>query len=81
MYPAVVNVQPHGDFSLTVVFDDGVKGVLDMKPYLTFGVFKRISNIEEFQQVRIVFDTVEWPCGADLDPEFVRAKCRIVERT
>jgi hypothetical protein len=81
MYQAVVSVRPNEDFSLTVVFEDGAEGVLDMNPYLDFGVFKKLKNLEQFKRVRIVFDTVEWACGADLDPEFVRAKCRIIEKT
>jgi hypothetical protein len=80
MHPAVVRVCPHEDYSLTVTFDDGVEGVLDMKPYLDFGVFKKIRSLDKFKQVRVAFDTLEWPCGADLDPEFVRAKCKIVNR-
>jgi hypothetical protein len=80
MYQAVVSVRPNKDFSLAVVFEDGAEGVLDMKPYLDFGVFKKIKNFEQFQRVRIAFDTVEWECGVDLDPEFIRAKCRIVEK-
>jgi hypothetical protein len=78
MYQAVVSVRPQEDFSLTVVFEDGADGVLDMNPYLDFGVFKKIKNFEQFKQVRIAFDTVEWECGVDLDPEFIRAKCRII---
>jgi hypothetical protein len=81
MYTAVVSVHPNEDFTLGVVFDDGVEGVLDMTPYLNFGVFKRIKDLEQFKRVRIAFDTVEWECGVDLDPEFVRAKCRVVEKT
>ena len=77
MYQAVVSVRPKEDFSLAVVFEDGVAGVLDMNPYLDFGVFKKIKNYEQFQRVRIAFDTVEWECGVDLDPEFIRAKCTI----
>ncbi len=80
MYKAIVNVRPNEDFSLSVVFDDGVEGVLDMTPYLDFGVFKKLKDFEQFKQVRIAFDTVEWECGVDLDPEFVRAKCRVVEK-
>ena len=80
MYQAVVSVRPNEDFSLAVVFEDGVEGVLDMKPYLDFGVFKKIKNFEQFKRVRIAFDTVEWDCGVDLDPEFVRAKCRMMEK-
>jgi hypothetical protein len=76
---AVVSVHANDDFSLGLVFEDGAKGVLDMNPYLDFGVFKKIKDFEEFKRVRIAFDTVEWECGVDLDPEFVRAKCRIVE--
>lgn len=77
MYPAVVQVHPNEDFSLSVIFGDGVAGVLDMKPYLDFGVFKRIRTLEQFKRVRIAFDTVEWECGVDLDPEFVRSKSQI----
>ena len=81
MYKAIVSVRPNKDFSLAVVFEDGVEGILDMTPYLGFGVFNRIKDFEQFQRVRIAFDTVEWECGVDLDPEFIRAKCRVVERT
>ena len=80
MYQAVVSVRANEDFSLAVVFEDGVEGVLDMNPHLDFGVFKKIKDFEEFKRVRIAFDTVEWECGVDLDPEFVRAKCRIMEK-
>lgn len=80
MYQAVVNVRPNEDFSLAVTFDDGAEGVLDMTPYLDFGVFRRIKDLEQFKRVRIAFDTVEWECGVDLDPEFIRAKCRMVEK-
>ena len=80
MYQAVVSVRPNEDFSLAVVFEDGAAGVLDMNPYLDFGVFKKIKTFEQFRRVRIAFDTVAWECGVDLDPEFIRAKCRIVER-
>jgi hypothetical protein len=81
MYQAVVAVRPNEDSSLAVVFEDGVEGVLGMTPYLDFGVFRRIKDFDQFKRVRLAFDTVEWECGVDLDPEFIRAKCRIVEKT
>jgi hypothetical protein len=80
MYQAVVSVRPNEDFSLAVAFEDGAEGVLDMKPYLDFGVFRRIKDFEQFRRVRIAFDTVEWDCGVDLDPEFIRAKCKIMKK-
>ena len=80
MSKALAGVCPHEDFSLAIVFEDGVEGVLDMTPYLDFGVFEKIKDFEESKRVRIAFDTVEWECGVDLDPEFVRTKCRISGR-
>jgi hypothetical protein len=76
MYPAVKEVSPREDYTLTVIFENGEKGVLDMKPILDFGVFQRLKEYEIFRQVRIGFDTLEWDCGVDLDPEFVYAKCK-----
>jgi hypothetical protein len=76
MYPSVKEVCPHEDYTLRIVFENGEKGVLDMKPILNFGVFQRLKEYEIFRQVRIGFDTIEWDCGVDLDPEFVYAKCK-----
>jgi hypothetical protein len=30
--------------------------------------------MENFNRVYVAFDTVEWDCGVDLDPEFVTTK-------
>ena len=75
MYPSVKSVVPNKDFTLTVQFDNGERGTLDMKPYLDFGVFEKIKDYERFKQVRVAFDTIQWDGGLDLDPEFVYAKC------
>ena len=55
-------------------------GVLDVKPHLGFGVFEKISDSESFKTVRVSFDTIEWDGGVDLDPEFVYAKCKVIEK-
>jgi hypothetical protein len=78
MYRSVANVVPNDDFILALVFDNGEQGILDMKPYLSFGVFQRLRDLEQFNRVRVAFDTVQWDCGLDLDPEFVYAKCRMI---
>ncbi len=77
MYPSVKNVTPNEDFTLDITFDNGEAGVLDMRPHLDFGVFKKIADYEQFKRVRVSFDTIEWESGADLDPEFVHAKCKM----
>jgi hypothetical protein len=74
MYVSIVKVTPVEGFSLVVIFDNGQTRILDMKPFLDFGVFRQIKKTEEFNRVHVAFDTVEWDCGVDLDPEFIMMK-------
>jgi len=76
VYPSVKKVDPGEDFILSIIFDNGETGTLDMKPFLDFGVFRRLRNHDVFQQVKVSFDTIEWPFSIDLDPEFVYQKCK-----
>lgn len=77
MYPSVKKVTPKDDFLLSIDFDNGETGLLDMKPYLDFGVFKRLKDRNLFNSVRVSFDTLEWDSGIDLDPEFVYSKSQL----
>jgi hypothetical protein len=74
MYPSVKNVTPCENYLLSIDFENGEKGVLDMRPYLDFGVFQRLKERRAFNQVHVSFDTIEWEAGVDLDPEFVYQK-------
>lgn len=74
MYPSVKNVVPTEDYMLSIDFDNGEHGTLDMKPFLDFGVFRRLKDGDAFKRVRVAFDTIEWDSGIDLDPEFVYDK-------
>lgn len=71
MHPAVTRVEPRERYTLYLEFDDGSKGMLDVAPYLNFGVFKRLREPAAFSRVSVSFDTIEWAAGVDLDPEFV----------
>jgi hypothetical protein len=75
VYPSVIDVVPRDNFMLDIIFSNGESGVLDMKPYLCFGVFNRLKDCNSFKKVAVAFDTIEWESGVDLDPEFVYDKC------
>ncbi len=75
MYPSVTKVTAEKDYQIIVEFDNDERGILDMKPYLNFGVFKKLADPAVFKTVKVSFDTVEWANGVDLDPEFVYEKC------
>jgi hypothetical protein len=72
----VKKVVPRDEYTLFVLFENGEKGILDLEPFLDFGVFRRIKDYENFRRGRVTFDTIEWDCGVDLDPEFIHAKCK-----
>ena len=65
--PAVKKVMPQQDYCLDVVFSNGERGMLNMRPYLDFGVFGRLRDVAAFRQVKVSFDTVQWESDADLD--------------
>jgi len=76
MYPSVKNVVANNNYVLTIDFDNGESGTLDMKPFLDIGVFQKLKKLSLFKQIRVSFDTIEWDSGIDLDPEFVYSKCQ-----
>ena len=57
MHPSVTKVTPCEDFTLLVSFANGEEGVLDMKPHLGFGVFRKIADYAQFKTARVSFDT------------------------
>ena len=75
MHPSVTSVIANEHHTLFIEFDNKECGILDMAPYLNFGVFSKIKDPDVFKTVRVSFDTIEWANGVDLDPEFVYEKC------
>jgi hypothetical protein len=68
----IVGARALGDYRLHLRFEDGVEGVVDLAPHLSFqGVFEPLRDPAYFAQVRVDADlgTVAWPNGADLDPD------------
>ncbi|MBU4305357.1 MAG: DUF2442 domain-containing protein [Candidatus Omnitrophica bacterium] len=69
MNPRVKNVSPNNDFTLTIEFENGEKKIFNMNPYLDFGVFKKLSNLSYFRQVKPFMGTISWPNGQDICPD------------
>lgn len=60
-------------------FADGTEGDLDLRNELYGEVFEPLKNPELFKRfsVRPEFQTLVWPNGADLAPEFLYEKIQI----
>ncbi|MBI5473855.1 MAG: DUF2442 domain-containing protein [Ignavibacteriae bacterium] len=65
----IVSATPQDDYSLILAFDNGTKRVFDVRPYLDKGIFVELKDLMYFRQVRVAFNTVQWPHEQDFAPE------------
>lgn len=73
-HPKAVAVECRPDYQLAVEFDNGERGVFDMKPFLDKGVFKALQDEKLFRSVRVAYGTVAWygrQCNLDLHPAVI----------
>jgi hypothetical protein len=58
-------------YTLHITFDDGTEQVIDFEPVLYGPVFGPLRDPELFRQVQLIdyAGCLEWPTGADFDPE------------
>ena len=59
------------DYTLRLMFNDGVVKIVDLKPYLQGEVFGELLDKGKFVQYGLTPVTIEWANGADLAPEFL----------
>jgi len=78
MKPVIKKVVAKKNYILYLLFDNGEEKILDMKPYLNFGIFKELQDEKIFNSVKICFDAIEWNNEADLSPEFIYKKSILI---
>ena len=59
---------------LELTFENNEIKIFDIKPYLTKGLYKTLGDEKIFKQVKISYDSIEWPNGIDIDPEILYEK-------
>lgn len=73
MSPKLIQVIYAGELRLELVFEDGVKSIVDFKPRLTGrgGIWSPLLDTEYFKLARLdpELQTVAWPNGADICPD------------
>lgn len=70
----IKSVKYISDFKIYVAFDDGTEGQVDLKGHLEGPIFEPLKDKEFFSKVTVdpELETIVWPNGADLAPEFVK---------
>ena len=65
----VISATANADFTLVLKFNDGSLKRFDVKPYLDYEVFTELKDLNYFKQVRLAFNTVQWPHDQDISPD------------
>lgn len=69
--PKPVSVKPLPDYHVYVEFEDGKRGVFDVRPYIKGSWYGKLADIDTFNQVRANGFTIAWPDGQDICPDCV----------
>ena len=71
------------EYKILVTFEDGKTGIIDLQNELWGEVFEPLQDVGLFRRFRFEaeLDTVVWPTGADLAPEYLYENAVADERT
>jgi len=69
MNPRIKELHPNDDYTLSLVFDNGEKGVFDVSPYLDKGIFSQLKGRRVFNSVKPFLGSIQWGNGLDLCPD------------
>jgi hypothetical protein len=73
---AIKSLKYAGGYRLELTFEDSTVKIIDLKDELYGEIFEPLKNIDYFKQAYVNPDieTVSWPNGADLCPDYLYEK-------
>ncbi|MEW6747065.1 MAG: DUF2442 domain-containing protein [Planctomycetota bacterium] len=73
MIPKLESAEFVAGYTIRLKFADGTEGDVDLKDELWGEVFEPLKDSEAFRRFQLdhELNTVRWPSGADLAPEFL----------
>jgi hypothetical protein len=73
MFLHIIEAKYISDYKIEVLFNNGRKGVADLSRVLKGKIFEPLKEKTLFAQLKIdrELETLVWPNGADLAPEFI----------
>lgn len=70
----VKSVKPLKEYKLLIIFEQGVKKIFDMKPYLKYPMYKPLADVALFNAVSTNGQTAIWNDDIDIAPETLYEK-------
>ena len=59
------------DYKIQLVFNDGIKGIVDLENSINGKIYKPLIDKEYFKNFKQNKWTIEWNCEADFAPEYL----------
>jgi hypothetical protein len=79
MYYNVTAAKHVRDYVVWVRFEDGTEGEIDLENELYGPMFEPLKEPDYFGKVAVAeYGTITWPNGADIAPEFLYERARIL---
>ena len=75
----IVEVKALPNYELLHTFDDNVKKIKDMKPYLEKGVFRKLKDKKFFKNVKLAYGTISWDEEIDMCADSLYETSRTIE--
>ncbi len=68
------------DYVIWLKFNDGTKGEVDLNDELYGEVFEPLNDVDKFKAFKVdpVLETIVWDNGADIAPEFLHKKMKVL---
>jgi hypothetical protein len=68
------------DYVIWLRFNDGAEGAVDLRDELWGEVFEPLKDLDHFRRFRVdpEIQTVAWDNGADMAPEFLYEKMKVL---
>lgn len=70
----VRQVVPLSEYKILLTFENGIRKIFDMKPYLDFPMYKKLKDISFFNTVHTNGQTAVWNEDIDIAPETLYEK-------
>ena len=71
MFIEVIKADYLDGFRLLLLFNNGVRKIVDLSNSLKGSVYAPLKNVDYFKRFSIKFNTIEWENGADFAPEYL----------
>ena len=71
MFLEVVKAEYVSGYRIKLWFNNQVAKVVDLQSSLVGRVFEPLKDLSQFRLFQVKYNTIEWPNGADLAPEYL----------